>query len=330
MAAANASDPGYHCTVNAATLGAGLSEQPGATLGRPAARAEVCAVVVTFHPDPGFPGRLARIMAQVNTIIVDNASSEAELRMLRSSLAGSPIVLLPNRENLGVASALNTGIRRACDDGYEFAILLDQDTAVDADMVDGLLASLLSCPDADGVAIVGARFRDTEGHPDRASILDAHGELWQEVESVITSGSLLSLPAYRAIGPFRDDFFIDHVDTEFCIRARAKGYRVLQTRRPLMSHTVGAPTRHSLLWATKWTTNHSPDRRYYSARNNTVLLREYGTAGRTPWYWKSSVRCLRLIKRIALYEHDKLRKIRAVAQGWWDGVRGNMGPRRSR
>ena len=27
---------------------------------------------------------------------------------------------------------------------------------------------------------------------------------------------------------------------------------------------------------TKWTTNHSPDRRYYIARNDTVMLREYG------------------------------------------------------
>jgi hypothetical protein len=35
------------------------------------------------------------------------------------------------------------------------------------------------------------------------------------------------------------------------------------------------------------------------------------------------------MKRIALYEDDKVRKILAVGQGWWDGVRGNMGPRPS-
>jgi hypothetical protein len=36
-----------------------------------------------------------------------------------------------------------------------------------------------------------------------------------------------------------------------------------------------------------------------------------------------------LVKRIAMYEQDKARKIYAVCQGWWDGVRGHLGPRRS-
>jgi hypothetical protein len=66
------------------------------------------------------------------------------------------------------------------------------------------------------------------------------------------------------------------------------------------------------------------------ARNNTVLLREYGTSGRGPWQWKSFVRSLRLCKRIAYFEQDKVNKIVAVAQGWWDGVRGKMGPRHHR
>ena len=95
-----------------------------------------------------------------------------------------------------------------------------------------------------------------------------------------------------------------------------------------MSHTVGAPTAHRLLWKTTWTSNHSAERRYYIARNNTVLLKEYGTSGCGPWQIKSLSRCLRLCKRIVYFEKDKLRKIVAVGQGWWDGVRGNMGPRR--
>ena len=298
----------------------------------PLAGAIVCAVVVTYHPDPGFPARLSRIAAQASaTIIVDNGSSDAELQVLRTAAAatGTPIVLLANGENLGVARALNLGIGRALGDGYAWALLMDQDTVADPDMVQGLLAAGDSCRDTARIAIVGSRFRDTEGHPNRIARLEAKGELWEEVESVITSGSLLSLQAYTAVGPFRDEFFIDHVDTEFCFRARAKGYRVLQTLRPLMSHTVGSPTRHKLLWSTKWTTNHSPDRRYYSARNNTVLLREFGTSG-SPWQWKSFMRSIRQMKRIALYEDDKVRKILAVGQGWWDGVRGTMGPRRLR
>jgi rhamnosyltransferase len=296
----------------------------------PAARGQVCAVVVTFHPDQDFPARLSRIVPQVAaTFIVDNGSSDADLNMLRGGAAGGAATLICNLENLGVATALNVGARRALAEGFTWALLLDQDTEVDHDMVERLVATHASCPDGDRIAIVGSRFRDTRGQSAEPIRLDSRGDLWDEVESAITSGSLLSLRAYSAIAPFRDEFFIDYVDTEYCLRARAAGYRVIQTLRPLMSHTVGAPTSHKLPWTTKWTTNHSPDRRYYIARNNTVLLREYGTSGGGSWRLKSIVRCYRLVKRIALYEQDKARKIYAVWQGWWDGLRGHMGPRRA-
>ena len=296
-----------------------------------AARGHVCAVLVTYHPDSGFAGRLHRVVPQVGaTIVVDNGSSDEELRMLRELTACPSVTLICNSENLGIARALNIGVQRALAAGYSWALLLDQDTQVDGDMVERLLAVHASCMYAERVAAVGSRFRDPNGRSNEPLRLDRRGEQWEEVESVITSGSLLSLRAYAAVGPFRDDFFIDHVDTEYCFRARAAGYRVSQSIQPLMSHTVGAPTSHTLFWSTTWTTNHSPDRRYYIARNNTVLLREYGTSGRGSWQWKSIVRCLRLCKRIAYFEQDKASKIIAVAQGWWDGVRGKMGPRRHR
>jgi rhamnosyltransferase len=157
--------------------------------------------------------------------------------------------------------------------------------------------------------------------------LTAKGEHWEEVESVITSGCLLSLRAYGVIGPFREDFFIDYVDTEFCFRARSAGFRVIETLAPLMSHTVGAATSHTVFGSKTWTTNHSAERRYYIARNNTVMLREYAGFGRGHWLWKSLSRTFRLTKRIAFFETDKLAKIAAAWQGWRDAVRGRMGPR---
>lgn len=295
---------------------------------RPAARTDVCAVLVTYHPDQDFPSRLNRIVPQVAaTFIVDNGSSVAETNMLRGLAAGGTTGLICNLDNLGIATALNIGARRALAEGFTWALLLDQDTQVDHDMVAALLATHASCPDGDRVAIVGSSFRGPAGQSNEPIPLGSKGELWEEVESVITSGSLLSLRAYSAVGPFRDEFFIDYVDTEFCLRARTAGYRIIQTRRPLMSHTVGAPTSHHLPWTTKWTTNHPPDRRYYIARNNTVLLREYGVSGGGSWRIKSFVRCCRLVKRVALYEQNKVQKIHAIWQGWWDGIHGRMGPR---
>ncbi len=300
--------------------------------GEPANGMDVCAVVVTYHPDSELPARLARVLRQVGAVvIVDNGSGEDGLKMLRALSADPKITLALNSANLGIARALNIGIERAAALGFARVLLLDQDTIVDEDMVQRLMEVYAAIPDNERLAVIGSGFRDANAKP-RAAGDEAHGGMreepaWEDVECVITSGSLLPLSTHAAIGPFREEFFIDHVDIEYCFRARAKGFRVLKTRRPVMSHAIGATTEHNWLWLNKWTTNHSPDRRYYFARNDTVLLREYGNYRFGTWALKSLGRRIRMCKRITLYEQMKTRKMLAVAQGWWDGVRGRLGPR---
>ena len=288
-------------------------------------RKDVCAIAVTYHPGSDFVAQINRVLPQVGALlIVDNGSAGAEVEILRRLAANPMITLVLNGDNLGIARALNIGVERALALGFSWALLLDQDSVVDDDMVATLLAVHTGFPDRDRLAVVGAGFRDVSSKEPKPITV---GEDWIEVECVITSGSLIPLKVHAAVGAFRDEFFIDCVDIEYCYRARAKGYRVIKTRATLMSHAIGAITRHKLLWLNKWTYNHSADRRYYMARNDTVLLREYGHYVLGLWALKSLSRCVRLCKRIALYEQMKTRKMAAVAQGWWDGVRGRMGPR---
>ena len=281
---------------------------------------QVCAILVSYHPDAELPRRAARILEEAGAlVIVDNGSGEETHRMLRRIAADARVSLVLNPTNLGIASALNLGVERARAAGFAWVLLLDQDSDLHAGMLTSLLEVRAAYPEPARVAVTGAGF-DAQTQP-------APGLAWEEVESVITSGSLIPLGVHAALGPFRDEFFIDYVDSEYCFRARARGYRVIRTTRPLMSHTIGAPTRHDVLGMTKWTTNHSPDRRYYSARNDTVMLREYGGYAFGSWALKSLARRLRTCKRIVLYERSKARKIAAVSAGWWDGVRGRLGPR---
>jgi rhamnosyltransferase len=310
----------------------------------PTSAKSICAVLVSFHPDPDLPARVERILGEVGAlVIVDNGSGEATLRMLTALATDPRISLELNRENLGVAGALNIGIRRVRVLGYEWVLMLDQDSVLDSGMVEELIAAHASFPEPARLAVLGATFRDIhKPEPDSSEVeptgtarealwasdqSPAAQPLWLEVESVISSGSLLHLATLDRIGAFRDEFFIDLVDTEFCFRARAQGYRVAKTRKPLMSHAIGESTRHSILGLRKWTTNHSADRRYYMARNDTVMLKEYGAFPWGSWALKSLGRRVRTCKRIVLYEDVKLSKLAAVASGWWDGVRGHLGPR---
>jgi rhamnosyltransferase len=289
---------------------------------------DVCVIVVTYHPDSELPARIARVLRQVGAVvIVDNGSGESEIGMLRVLAANPLVTLVLNSDNLGIASALNMGIQRAVTLGFTWALLLDQDSGIDDDMVQTLFSVHAAFPDRDRLAVVGAGFRDINMPLQVPNALD---DGWEEMQSVITSGSLIPLKTHLVVGVFREEFFIDYVDIEYCYRARAKGYLLIKTRKPIMSHAIGAITQHSVFGFKKWTFNHSADRRYYIARNDTVLLREYGHYVLGLWALKSFGRCVRLCKRIALYEQMKAPKMLAVAQGWWDGVRGHMGPRTRR
>jgi rhamnosyltransferase len=278
---------------------------------------EVCAVFVTHHPDAAFSTALNGVSPQVSwVVIVDNGSTDAELRMLGDLVTDARVELIINGENLGVARALNIGMQRAAALGYAQVLLMDQDSQAAPDMVASLLSIYASFPDRERLAVIGANFFDVSGRFPEAADPGLQDVQWDEVESVITSGSLLPLSAYSVVGPFRDEFFIDYVDTDYCLRARAKGYRVIKSKKQLMSHALGSPTLHEWLWLKKWT------------NNDTVMLRESGKYRAGRWVLKSFSRRLKRCKRIALYEQMKASKIVAVIQGWWDGVRGNMGPRR--
>lgn len=286
---------------------------------------EVCALVVTYHPDAQLELRVAAVAAQVGAVIlVDNGSDDEALAMLRRLALDPAIGLIENGANLGVAQALNRGARQAEAQGFDWVLTLDQDSRVAPDLIEVLFAVRAAHPEPERLAVLGAGFEEAATP---AAPVTAAAEPWEEVEAVITSGSLFALSTYRKIGPFRDELFIDYVDIEYCLRARALGYRIARTRRALMSHEIGAPTGHRLLGALKWTTNHSADRRYYIARNDTVMLREQGRFRHGGWALKSLGRRLRTCKRVLLYERHKTAKIAATLQGWWHGIRGRMGPR---
>jgi rhamnosyltransferase len=300
-----------------------ISNAPMATAAQRAAR--VCAICVTYHPDSHLPERLSTVLRQVShLVIVDNGSSPAAVRMLNSIAESDHVTVILCKENLGIARGLNVGVEYAINQGYDYALLLDQDTCVNEDLVSVLTRIHQLHADKDRLAVVGAGYADFQQAPTHAS---DSALACDEVESVIASGSLLWLKSFKDIGPFREEFFIDYVDTEYCARARSKGYLVVQAQRPLMVHLIGSPSRHRFLWMTKFTRNHSADRLYYQARNDTVMLRESGKYHGGLWRFKAFGRACRRCKRVILFESHKASKVLSILQGWRDGVRGRLGQR---
>lgn len=231
--------------------------------------ADLCAVVVTYHPDSGAKYRLKRIISQSGyLIIVDNASPLSEIDF---GDLGPRVELIRNERNEGVAAALNRGIQRAMELGYHWVITFDQDTEISTEFVQLSLSALAQVHRPEGVGVLGANFVDSN----TGRIALRSSDYLVAVNSVITSGTLMSLRAYAKVGGFCDSLFIDLVDHEYCLRLRRNGYSVLMTSSVSMRHSLGNRTEFRVGPARLTLMNSSPLRRYYLARNSLWLAHKY-------------------------------------------------------
>ncbi len=289
----------------------------------------VCAIVITYFPDISTVDRIDDALQQVDSLIViDNGTTGNALKVLNELSIKQGVTLLINAENIGHASALNQGVEQAKKMGFNWVLLLDQDSTLHPQASAHLVAILEQHAQPQKIAVIGSAVleRDTYNYP--FIPLNSAMIEWDVVDSVFTSGSLLSIAAWESVGKFRDEFFIDYVDYEFSIRAARYNLQTLKSKAKLLKHVIGSPTtyRH-FSGRIKWTTNHSASRRYYAARNNMILLKESGNYPYGMWLVRGWLDNLKKIKRILFFEKQKSDKITAIIHGGYDAINGKLGKR---
>jgi rhamnosyltransferase len=281
----------------------------------------VAAVVVTFHPEPDFAAMLASMLPQVGAIIVvDNGSCPADLPAHDDPKLEGRVEIMANGENRGIGAALNQGLRRASQRGFSWALTMDQDSSPLPNLVAAGRRAFEAHPQPQQLAAIGASVVDV-------GELSAPAAAYRRMTAVITSGTLQSIPIWERLGGFREDYFIDCIDTEFCLRARAHGLEIIQATEAALSHRIGIPTQKWVVGRWMIPTNHSPLRRYYVTRNRISLWRKYARSdGR--FVAKDMRQTVREWIGIAFAESDRPAKVRAILAGLRDGLFGRYGPRR--
>lgn len=284
--------------------------------------ANVCAVVVTYYPDDGFAARLEQVLPQVGKIVViDNTPLGTGSMEVRAEMQGLPDTeLIENQVNKGIAEALNQGLAFAAKNGFDWLLTLDQDTQCQQDMVKTLTRLSELCQPRP--LVIGSNYFDPQTNRTKVPIGQSADDFLKQ-KTVITSGSLIDVSLALSIGGFRADYFIDQVDHEFCLRARAHSYTVIISRKPLMTHSVGLSGGVRLPFFGVLP-NHPPVRKYYIARNTVVTVATY--------WRKEPAWCLRRLTRLflgliemALLEEHRVTKVRAFAGGVVDGLSDRMG-----
>lgn len=266
----------------------------------------VVAVIVTFHPCmEGLRRLLNALLPQVFAIlIIDNGSDESDIEGLLSRHCGSMSELVRMGRNLGLGRAHNEGIERARAWRSEYVLLMDQDSVPDLTMVDCLRDALETREDAAAAGpaynaqALGRRsgFVSVRGLRMHRKLCDATSDVL-EVDHLIASGSLIPMRVFDRVGGLRNDLFIDYVDIEWGLRARASGMSLYGVCGARMHHRLGDDCMrimgHSI-------PQYSSNRIYYQVRNSLLLLRE----SFIPLNWKLVnvrqvlLRCLAHILRV--------------------------------
>jgi rhamnosyltransferase len=270
--------------------------------------ANTAAVIVSYYPDDSFQKRLAALVLQFAAVYwVDNTPGAA---VDRQADAGNRVHHLPQGENIGLASALNLGCDAALDAAYTWVVTFDQDSDLVVDFLERHLACWRRLDEPS--FILGCNYFDGEDSEQPRFVQDAYVRV---CSTVISSGCLMCLPAWNALGKFCDGYFIDGVDHEICLRARSRGLVVARHGEVLMQHRIGESSAGSSLLPYV----HSPLRKYYSTRNGVRNIVRYMFT-EPLWVVRKVVSICWELFSVMLLESNKKAKLKAMLRGVVDGV----------
>jgi rhamnosyltransferase len=297
------------------------------------------AVIICYNPNiDTLRLELFYLSNQVVKIwIIDNNSSSVNYDnlLVGGEFQNLEVVRLPS--NLGLGGGQNTGIRLARAAGASHILILDQDSQPMSNMVAILMGEIENLYlNGYKIAAVGPVYEDkftgtqsgfvTLGWFDYKKKIVLPDQDPVEADFIISSGSLIPIVALDEIGMIDDSLFIDHVDTEWCLRARSKGYKLFGIPRARMLHSLG--DKRKRVWFLRWRNvpYHSPFRYYYMLRNGVLLQkRPY-----IPCKWRIGefMRHWQMLLFFGFWGEGSFKRLAMMLRGLRDGIKGVQGPLR--
>ena len=239
-------------------------------------RVTICCIIVCYRPD------IAQVMCLCRQALADGATvvlvDNTEIPYLRPGTLPDGCTLITLGWNSGIGHALNVGVARALAAGAAVIAFFDQDSKVDPGLLKRLAAAIqpgipeivspLCVDDRTNAALPSLRLsRHGMSIPVHRADLSSR----YPVDIVISSGTVATREVFDLAGTFDESLFIDFVDTEWCLRCRAKQIPIYVIPTALMRHSIGS--RH-FGFGPLTILVHSSTRCYYQIRNSFLLLRK--------------------------------------------------------
>ncbi len=249
-----------------------------------------CAVVIWYTKDENECNSAMRAVLSYASFfktvyIIDNSASDnvSYANQIKNT------VYVPNKANLGIATALNQGCELAKNSGFEWCMTMDQDSIFESEqlakyleLVENNLAdtsiksfSIRQNDFGDEVISVSKWIRCNILSPVKRKFIKVVPYKAQDIEFVnhtITSANIINLSAWEEVGKFDDKLFIDEVDVDFCIRLRIRNYNILHFNICYVNHKLGEK-RFSIFSKIQY---ESDFRLFYIFRNLMIENKRYG------------------------------------------------------
>ncbi len=239
-------------------------------------------VTVLFNSEAVLPEFFVSITAQTyrnfTVFAIDNASHDGSAAICRKHSALCTLIL--NEDNRGIAAANNQGIRAALDSGCESVLLLNNDVRFPADLFAQLAAGLRThacqmttpvmylydapktiwCAGGGLNRWLGERpSHFHEGQPDTNISPNP-----RQVAFTPACCVLIHRDVFARVGMMDERYFVYWEDTDFMLRGRRAGVRLMLLPQAKLWHKVGALTGR-----------YSNFTLHYATRNHAYYLRKH-------------------------------------------------------
>jgi rhamnosyltransferase len=275
---------------------------------------KIAGVVVLYNPDEKINKNILSYIDNIDKLyVIDNTENKNNRKMLPKD---KKIIYIPNNKNLGIAVSLNIGANEAINDGYDWLLTMDQDSKFVSDNLDRMIKWL----DANHKKNIGLI---SPWHELNIGLKKVKEEIDYPL-TVMTSGNIINLNAFKKIGGFKEYLFIDCVDFDYCLNLIKHNYKVIRLNNIELKHELGSIKVDKFLFKSITHSNHSYIRRYYMTRNSYIVGNMY--KNKFPEFYKTVMKEVRRdIIKIIILEKDKYRKIRNMIRGYIDYKKGITG-----
>jgi GT2 family glycosyltransferase len=191
------------------------------------------------------------------------------------------VMIIENIKNAGYAGGNNVGIKYALDNNADYIWLLNNDTTVDSNALSALVdlanedqkiamvgSKILNYYNNEIIEFVGGHLSLYDGKTSHIGYGEKDTGQYDNItrtEYVTGASLLVSASAIKNIGLMDEDYFLYYEETDWCVRARIRGYTLAISPKSIVYHKVSVSTSKS-----------NSQLLYYMTRNRLFFLERNG------------------------------------------------------